>query len=250
MIQRGLVEALGDAYQEMLPLTGLNGEARQTALMELGRQALTEVYRQLLLGVITELWVDYLTQMEALRVSIGLEAYAQRDPLVQYKSRASEMYHELVANMRLTLANELAKADWLSPDTKKQALTKLERINPKIGYPTKWRDYTAMKMSAGNLIENLQSAYMWRMNYQIAKLGKPVDRTEWGMTPPTVNAYYSPSMNEIAFPAGILQPPFFDATADDAVNYGAIAAKRSATWAASRWPIAPTTARSTARKGQ
>jgi preprotein translocase subunit SecA len=106
-IRRGLTIALGENNDESLPLASLSGEARQTALMDLGRQALTEVYRQLLLNVITELWVDYLTQMEALRVSIGLEAYAQRDPLVQYKSRASEMYHELVANMRLGVISRM-----------------------------------------------------------------------------------------------------------------------------------------------
>ena len=116
-IRRGLSNALGEGTNETLqtPTTGgltvslasLSGEARETALMDLGRQALTEVYRQLLLGVITELWVDYLTQMEALRVSIGLEAYAQRDPLVQYKSRASEMYRELVANMRLGVVSRM-----------------------------------------------------------------------------------------------------------------------------------------------
>lgn len=107
MIQRGLKIALGDDYNEDLPLNHLTGDARETALLDLGRHALTEVYRQLLLSVITELWVDYLTQMEALRVSIGLEAYAQRDPLVQYKSRASEMYRDLVANMRLGVISRM-----------------------------------------------------------------------------------------------------------------------------------------------
>jgi predicted metalloendopeptidase len=136
---------------------------------------------------------------------------------------AKQRMDELVANMRATLADELANADWLSPETKKQALGKLEKINPKVGYPAKWKDYSSIQMTPGQLVENVQAASLWRIRYQIDKLGKPVDRTEFGMTPPTVNAYYSPSMNEIVFPAGILQPPFFDATADDAVNYGAIA---------------------------
>ena len=136
---------------------------------------------------------------------------------------AKQRMDELVANMRATLADELTNADWLSPETKKQALGKLEKINPKVGYPTKWKDYSKIEMTAGHLVENVQAANLWRVRYQIDKLGKPVDRTEWGMTPPTVNAYYSPTMNEIVFPAGILQPPFFDAAADDAVNYGAIA---------------------------
>jgi putative endopeptidase len=136
---------------------------------------------------------------------------------------AKQRMDELVANMRATLADELANADWLSSETKKQALGKLAKINPKVGYPTKWKDYSSITMTPGHLVENVRAGNIWRVNQQIAKLGKPVDRTEWGMTPPTVNAYYSPSMNEIVFPAGILQPPFFDATADDAVNYGAIA---------------------------
>jgi len=136
---------------------------------------------------------------------------------------AKQRMDELVVNMRATLADELANADWLSPQTKQQALGKLDKINPKVGYPTKWKDYASIEMAPAHLVENVRAANIWRVNQQIAKLGKPVDRTEWGMTPPTVNAYYSPSMNEIVFPAGILQPPFFDATADDAVNYGAIA---------------------------
>ena len=125
--------------------------------------------------------------------------------------------------MRATLAQELAHSDWLSAETKIQALAKLEKIVPKVGYPTKWKEYASIPMATGHLVENAEAASIWRTNQQIAKLGKPVDRTEWGMTPPTVNAYYSPVMNEIVFPAGILQPPFFDSTADDAVNYGAIA---------------------------
>ena len=136
---------------------------------------------------------------------------------------AKQRMDELVSNMRATLADELTNADWLSAETKKQAIGKLDKIDPKIGYPTKWKDYSAIEMTPGHLVENVQAASLWRMKRQVDKLGKPVDRTEWGMTPPTVNAYYSPSMNEIVFPAGILQPPFFDATADDAVNYGGIA---------------------------
>ena len=135
---------------------------------------------------------------------------------------AKQRMDELVAKMRVTLGEELARADWLSPETKKQALAKLDRITPKIGYPNKWKQYSSIEEAPGKLLENVQAANLWRMKQQIAKLGKPVDRTEWTMTPPTVNAYYSPQMNEIVFPAGILQPPFFDLSADDAVNYGAI----------------------------
>ena len=135
---------------------------------------------------------------------------------------AKQRMDDLVAKMRVTLGEALARADWLSPETKKQALAKLDKITPKIGYPSKWKDYASIDVAQGKLLENVQAASLWRMKQQIAKLGKPVDRTEWNMTPPTVNAYYSPQMNEIVFPAGILQPPFFDVSADDAVNYGAI----------------------------
>jgi predicted metalloendopeptidase len=135
---------------------------------------------------------------------------------------AKQRMDDLVAKMRVTLGEELARADWLSPETKKQALAKLDKIAPKIGYPSKWKNYSSIELAPGKLLENVQAANLWQMKQQIDKLGKPVDRTEWHMTPPTVNAYYSPQMNEIVFPAGILQPPFFDVSADDAVNYGAI----------------------------
>jgi putative endopeptidase len=95
---------------------------------------------------------------------------------------------------------------------------------PKIGYPDKWRDYSGLEVRDDSYVQNVLRAEAFDWRYRIGKLGKPVDRTEWGMTPPTVNAYYNPSLNEIVFPAGILQPPFFDPTADDAVNYGAIGA--------------------------
>ena len=112
----------------------------------------------------------------------------------------------------------------MSPETKKQALAKLAAIMPKIGYPEKWRDYSALEIKPDSYAENVMRAEAFETRYRLSKLGKPVDRTEWGMTPPTVNAYYNPTMNEIVFPAGILQPPFFNAEADDAVNYGAIGA--------------------------
>jgi putative endopeptidase len=95
---------------------------------------------------------------------------------------------------------------------------------PKIGYPDKWRDYSALEITPGSYAENVMRAEAFEARYRLSKLGKPVDRAEWHMTPPTVNAYYNPTMNEIVFPAGILQPPFFDPTADDAVNYGGIGA--------------------------
>src|SRR4029077_15215484 len=111
---------------------------------------------------------------------------------------------------------------WMSDDTKKQAKIKLEAIGNKIGYPDVWRDYRSLKIVRGDLVGNLLRANEFEAHRQIAKIDKPLDRKEWGMTPPTVNAYYSPPRNEIVFPAGILQPPFFDRTMDDAVNFGGI----------------------------
>ena len=108
--------------------------------------------------------------------------------------------------------------------TKERAFEKLETFNPKIGYPNKWRDYSALTIKPGDLVGNIMRARSFAYNRNISKLGKPIDREEWGMTPQTVNAYYNSSMNEIVFPASILQPPFFDMRADDAVNYGAIGA--------------------------
>src|SRR5208283_4551755 len=158
---------------------------------------------------------------EAADRSLG-DALGQAFVRRYFPPEAKKRMDELVANMRTTLGEELAKADWLSRETKKQALAKLDKITPKIGYPSKWKNYSPIEMALRRYLENVQAAGEWRRQEQIAKLGKPVDRTECGMTAPTVNAYYSAQMNEIVFPAGILQPPFFDPSADDAVNYGAI----------------------------
>jgi putative endopeptidase len=131
---------------------------------------------------------------------------------------------ELVENLRAALKSRIQKLDWMGPETKAQALKKLAAFAVKVGYPAKWRDYSALEITRGSFAENTLRARRFETRRNLAKLGRPIDRAEWGMTPPTVNAYYSSSMNEIVFPAGILQPPFFDAGADDAVNYGGIGA--------------------------
>ena len=131
---------------------------------------------------------------------------------------------QLVKNLMAAYKERIEQLDWMGPETKKQALAKLSTVMPKIGYPDKWRDYSALEIGTDSYVQNMLRSDAFEMRYRINKLGKPVDRGEWGMTPPTVNAYYNPSLNEIVFPAGILQPPFFDAKADDAVNYGAIGA--------------------------
>ena len=110
----------------------------------------------------------------------------------------------------------------MSDTTKIEALAKLSAITVKIGYPDKWKDYSVMEVVPDSYIKNVRSANVFEFNRELAKIGKPVDKSEWGMTPQTVNAYYNPTNNEIVFPAGILQPPFFNKDADDAVNYGAI----------------------------
>ena len=128
---------------------------------------------------------------------------------------------ELVGNLRAALHERIQKLDWMGEATKAQALKKLDAFGVKIGYPDKWKTYP-FDVKRDDYFGNVRRAAAYRVKDNLSKLGKPIDRTEWGMTPSTVNAYYSPTMNEIVFPAGILQPPFFDPKADDAVNYGAI----------------------------
>ncbi len=136
------------------------------------------------------------------------------------KARADAMVKNLIAALR----EDLSTLPWMGEATRKAALAKLDAFTPKIGYPDKWRDYSALKIDRGPYVLNLQRANEFDFHRDLTKVGKPVDRTDWEMSPPTVNAYYSAQKNEIVFPAGILQPPFFDAQADDAVNYGAMGA--------------------------
>ena len=137
---------------------------------------------------------------------------------------AKKKADELVSNLLAVYDERIQHLDWMSDATKKKAVEKLHAIMRKIGYPDKWKSYEGLVITRDNYFQNVVNASVWVANFQIQKIGQPVDRTEWGMTPPTVNAYYNPSLNEIVFPAGILQPPFFNAKADDAVNYGGIGA--------------------------
>jgi putative endopeptidase len=131
---------------------------------------------------------------------------------------------ELVANLVEAFRQSLSTVPWMGDDTRREALGKLGQFTPKIGYPERWRDYTALEVSKDDLLGNVRRAVAFEIDRNLAKLGGPVDRDEWFMTPQTVNAYYNPGLNEIVFPAAILQPPFFDVDADDAVNYGGIGA--------------------------
>ena len=140
--------------------------------------------------------------------------------LPEAKARALEM----INNLKGALADRIKTLDLMDEPTKQQALKKLAAINVKIGYPEKWRDYSSLKIERGPYASNAMRAANFEVNRKHKKIGKPVDRTEWEMTPPTVNAYYNSNMNEIVFPAGILQPPFFDPKADEAVNYGGMGA--------------------------
>lgn len=130
---------------------------------------------------------------------------------------------QIVKNIQKGLSEHVAALDWMSEQTKARAQEKLSSFIVKIGYPDKWKDYSTLEIDAQkSYYQNLREASLWSMRDNLSKLGRPVDKTEWGMTPQTVNAYYNPTTNEICFPAGILQPPFFNPNADDAVNYGAI----------------------------
>ena len=141
-----------------------------------------------------------------------------------FSPEAKERMVTMVKNLLKAYSESIKKLDWMSEATKKEALKKVDKFMIKIGYPDKWRDYAALKINKNDLYGNAQRSSEFEYQRNLDKLGKPVDRTEWGMTPQTVNAYYNPSLNEIVFPAAILQPPFFDLKADDAVNYGGIGA--------------------------
>ena len=155
----------------------------------------------------------------ALGEAIG-EIYIQR----HFPQAAKDRMQELVANLIEAYRVDIAALDWMSEETKAKAFIKLDKFTPKIGYPDKWQDYSSLEIVPDDLIANLAAIAKFGQEYQFSKIGAPVDRLEWHVTPQTVNAYYNPGMNEIVFPAAILQPPFFDLEADDAVNYGAIGA--------------------------
>ena len=141
-----------------------------------------------------------------------------------FSPRAKQKALELVNNLRASLKVRLSNLEWMSPETKEKALEKCATFTPKIGYPDKWRDYTALDIDRSSFFANIRRAVAFETRRDFNKIGQPLDRTEWGMPPQTVNAYYNPMMNEVVFPAAILQPPFFDPDIDDAVNYGSIGA--------------------------
>jgi len=170
--------------------------------------------------VLKERWKRGVALVEsALGEAVG-EFYVEKHFPPAAKARMSQLVANLIEAYRVSI-NDLA---WMGEETKKKALEKLGKFTPKIGYPDKWRDYSKLEIKRGDLIGNLARISKFRGEFEYNKVGKPVDKSEWLMTPQTVNAYYHPLMNEIVFPAAILQPPFFDLSADDAVNYGGIGA--------------------------
>lgn len=156
---------------------------------------------------------------EVLGEAVG-KLYVERHFPEAAKERMVTLVNNLLAAYRLSIES----IDWMSADTRQRAVEKLDRFTPKIGYPDRWKDYSALDIRSDDLLGNILRANAWATDFDLAKLGQPVDRLEWFLTPQTVNAYYNPQMNEVVFPAAILQPPFFDIDADDAVNYGAIGA--------------------------
>ena len=163
-------------------------------------------------------WKRCLTQTDN-QIGEGLgRIYVSRTFPPEAKAKALA----LVQNLEAVLHDDLATLAWMTEATRKQAIIKLDAFVNKIGYPDKWRDYSVLSVHDGAFWPNVVAASEFGVHRRLTKIGKPVDRTEWGMTPPTVNAEYSPNRNDISFPAGILQPPFFDPNADDASNYGAI----------------------------
>lgn len=150
------------------------------------------------------------------------EAVGQMYVEKYFPAAAKERMVQLVKNLQTALGERIQNLEWMGDSTKAKAIEKLNSFYVKVGYPDKWRDYTALDVEKDSYWANVKRATKFELDYELAKAGKPVDRDEWGMTPQTVNAYYNPTTNEICFPAGILQYPFFDMNADDAFNYGAI----------------------------
>jgi putative endopeptidase len=146
------------------------------------------------------------------------QAYVDRAFPPESRARTIQMVHAI----ETALSADIQSLSWMSPATRDQAIVKLKGIEDKIGYPSHWRDYSSVKIVRDNFVSNVAQSSSFEFERWVAKIGQPVDRSEWTMTPPTINAYYDPQLNTINFPAGILQPPFFDPTKDDAVNYGAI----------------------------
>ncbi|WP_407318439.1 M13-type metalloendopeptidase [Isoptericola halotolerans] len=196
--------------------------ARAPYLADAVVEANFDFYGRTLSGAqeVRERWKRAVTVVQgALGEAVGQEYVARHFP-PSHKERMDELVAYLVAAYR----ESIESLDWMTDETKQRALTKLDKFTPKVGYPVKWRDYSGLEITADDLVGNVRRAHAFEQDHELGKIGRPLDRDEWFMTPQTVNAYYNPGMNEIVFPAAILQPPFFDPDAEDAVNFGGIGA--------------------------
>ena len=208
------------AWQDWLAYHAIS--ARAPYLTEELTEANFDFYGRTLTGAqeLRERWRRGVGLVEgALGEAVG-KVYVERHFPPAHKERMDALVGHLVESYR----RSISALDWMTDETKTKALAKLAKFTPKIGYPAKWRDYSALELRADDLVGNVRRANAWEQDYELGKIGRPIDRDEWFMTPQTVNAYYNPGLNEIVFPAAILQPPFFDAEADDAANYGGIGA--------------------------
>lgn len=175
------------------------------------------------LGGIPELKERWKRGVALVEGSLG-EAVGEIYVAKHFPPAAKERMQTLVGHLISAYRESISRLSWMGPETREKALEKLSKFTPKIGYPNKWRDYSGVEIRRGDLFGNLHRLHTFETAFEYAKIGAPVDKSEWFMTPQTVNAYYNPGMNEIVFPAAILQPPFFDPEADDAVNFGGIGA--------------------------
>ncbi|MGV3684321.1 MAG: M13 family metallopeptidase [Daejeonella sp.] len=209
-----------DVWKAKLKFKAISDAA--PALSKSFRDARFEFYGKTLSGqkIQTERWKKMVETVDGGLGELLGQLYTQK----YFKPEAKERMLSLVNNLQKVYKSRIEKLDWMSNETKQRALAKLDAFTKKIGYPDTWKKYDDVSIDRGDYYKNLQSIAQHDYKEMVAKMGKPVDKTEWGMTPPTVNAYYNPSFNEIVFPAGILQFPFFDFGADDAINYGAIGA--------------------------
>ncbi|SFC53122.1 M13 family metallopeptidase [Flavobacterium phragmitis] len=223
-LQKVFTENKVGAWKEYLKWDLLNGASGQlsTALSD----ARFDFYSKTLRGAIKQLPAEE-RALDVVNGTVG-EALGKLYVEKLFPAEAKEKAQKMIQNVILAYKNRINSLAWMSPETKVKAIEKLNKITIKIGYPDKWKDYSALTMKSvaegGTYFDNMRNLSKWGFQESIAKLNKPVDKTEWGMSPQTVNAYYNPSYNEIVFPAAILQPPFYNYQADEAVNYGGIGA--------------------------
>ena len=217
----GIISSTGiDDWKTFLTWKALNANA--SYLNEALDAQNFEFYSKTLRGVEQQLpqWKRAVSNVNANLGEVVGKIYVAR----HFPPEAKEAMLELVNNLVKAYDVSIRELDWMGEETRAQALDKLHKFTPKIGYPDKWKDYSSMEIREDDLVGNMQRSALFVYETNLARQGGPVDKTEWAMTPQTVNAYYNPPLNEIVFPAAILQPPFFDLNADDAVNYGAIGA--------------------------